>query len=126
MQESIRLTEYADDNDVLRAIELDQIEERRDRAALRMTAYQRRMSQAYSKNVHPFENGDLVWRMVQYHGERANMKTLSRCLKILRLDQPEEILLMPPPLRMSPHDQVRAPELNYPHFSPFRCDDGAC
>ncbi|KZV39410.1 hypothetical protein F511_33645 [Dorcoceras hygrometricum] len=58
-----------------KGLELDFLEEKRARAAVRLAAYQRRMEQSYNKRVRPrkYELGDLVWRKIQYQGDRGKL-----------------------------------------------------
>ncbi|XP_073120998.1 uncharacterized protein [Henckelia pumila] len=74
-QESARVIAYGPDNNKLRAMDLDLVEENRARAAVRLTAYRKRMTRAYNKRVYPraFQEGDLVMRKIQHHGERGKL-----------------------------------------------------
>lgn len=56
------------DNDNLRMLELEALEERRDRAKKNLSVYQRRLSRAYDKLVkrRNFEEGDLVLRAAEH------------------------------------------------------------
>ncbi|XP_073121339.1 uncharacterized protein [Henckelia pumila] len=71
-QESARIIAYGPDNNKLRAMDLDLIEENRARVVVRLAAYRKRMTRAYNKWVYPraFQEGDLVMRKIQHHGER--------------------------------------------------------
>ncbi|XP_073049605.1 uncharacterized protein [Primulina eburnea] len=61
-QTSTRVHTYPEDNDNARASELDLIEERRERAAIKMEAYRRRVMKAYNQRVRhrEFQIGDMV------------------------------------------------------------------
>ncbi|XP_073035314.1 uncharacterized protein [Primulina eburnea] len=74
-QESARVIGYGPNNDEWRAMDLDLIEEKRNRAAVRMAAYQKRMARAYNKRVRPrsFETGELVMKRIQFQGERGKL-----------------------------------------------------
>ncbi|KZV49594.1 hypothetical protein F511_15454 [Dorcoceras hygrometricum] len=50
-QDSLWVMEYSEDNGDIRGLELDHLEERRARAAIRLSTYHRRMEQAYNKRV---------------------------------------------------------------------------
>ncbi|XP_073138812.1 uncharacterized protein [Henckelia pumila] len=75
-QESARIMAYGENNQELRAMDLDLLEENRSRAAIRLTAYRKRMTQAYNKRVYPkvFHEGDLVMRKIQHPGERGKVE----------------------------------------------------
>ncbi|XP_073153545.1 uncharacterized protein [Henckelia pumila] len=75
-QESARIMAYGANNQALRAMDLDLLEEHRSRAALRLAAYRKRMTQAYNKRVYPkvFQEGDLVMRKIQHPGEREKLE----------------------------------------------------
>ena len=62
--ESDRRQLYDGDNEGRRLMELDLIEEIRDKAATRLASYRQRMRQNYNKRVIPrfFQVGDLVWK----------------------------------------------------------------
>ncbi|XP_073129386.1 uncharacterized protein [Henckelia pumila] len=66
---------YGENNQELWAMDLDLLEEHRTRAAIRLTAYCKRMTQAYNKRVYPkvFKEGDLVMRKIQHQGERGKL-----------------------------------------------------
>ncbi|XP_073132803.1 uncharacterized protein [Henckelia pumila] len=74
-KESARIMAYGDNNQELRAMNLDLLEEHRTRAAIRLAAYRKRMTQAYNKRVYPkvFREGDLVMRKMQHPGERGKL-----------------------------------------------------
>ncbi|XP_073119955.1 uncharacterized protein [Henckelia pumila] len=74
-QESARIMAYGENNQELRAIDLDLIEEHRTRAAIRLAAYRKRITQAYNKRVYPkvFKEGDLVMRKIQHQGEKGKL-----------------------------------------------------
>ncbi|XP_073120293.1 uncharacterized protein [Henckelia pumila] len=75
-QESARIMAYREDNQELRAMYLDLLEENRSRAAIRLAAYRKRMTQSYNKRVHPkvYHEGDLVMRKIQHPGEREKLE----------------------------------------------------
>ncbi|XP_075481089.1 uncharacterized protein LOC142521790 [Primulina tabacum] len=50
-QSSARVESYPSCNDQIRALELDLVEEKRDRAAIRMEAYRSRVIKPYNKHV---------------------------------------------------------------------------
>ncbi|XP_073153205.1 uncharacterized protein [Henckelia pumila] len=52
-QESARIMAYGANNQELRSMDMDLLEEHRSRAAIRFTAYRKRMNQAYNKRVYP-------------------------------------------------------------------------
>ncbi|XP_073061706.1 uncharacterized protein [Primulina eburnea] len=70
-QSSTRIESYPSNNDQSRAIELDLVEERRDRAAIRMEAYRSRVMKSYNKHVRSrdFQVGDLVIEKVKPVGD---------------------------------------------------------
>ncbi|XP_073152592.1 uncharacterized protein [Henckelia pumila] len=74
-QESARIIAYGPENNKLRAMDLDLIEENRARAAVWLVAYRKRLTRAYNKRVYPraFQEGDLVMRKIQHHGERGKL-----------------------------------------------------
>ncbi|XP_073120721.1 uncharacterized protein [Henckelia pumila] len=74
-QESARIIAYGPNNNKLRAMDLDLVEEIRARASVRLIAYRKRMTRAYNKKVYPrtFQEGDLVMRKIQHHGERGKL-----------------------------------------------------
>ncbi|XP_075515432.1 uncharacterized protein LOC142550080 [Primulina tabacum] len=61
---SSRVESYPDDNDQSRAMELDLVEEKRDRAFIRMEAYRNRVMNSYNKRVRirDFQVEDLVMK----------------------------------------------------------------
>ncbi|XP_075481286.1 uncharacterized protein LOC142521994 [Primulina tabacum] len=63
-------------NDQSRAIELDLVEERRDRAAIRMEAYRSRVMKSYNKHVRSqdFQVGDLVMKKVKPVGDVGKLE----------------------------------------------------
>ncbi|XP_075475762.1 uncharacterized protein LOC142511450 [Primulina tabacum] len=65
-QTSSRVESYPDNNDQARAMELDLVEEKRDRAFIRMEAYRSRVMKSYNKKVRirDFQVGDLVMKKV--------------------------------------------------------------
>ncbi|XP_075475308.1 uncharacterized protein LOC142506055 [Primulina tabacum] len=70
-QSSTRIESYPSNNDQTRAIELDLVEEKRDRAAIRMEAYQSRVMKSYNKHVRAryFQVGGLVMKKVKPVGD---------------------------------------------------------
>ncbi|XP_075524468.1 uncharacterized protein LOC142556853 [Primulina tabacum] len=68
---SPRVESYPEDNDQSRAMELDLVEERRDRAFIRMEAYRSRVTKSYNKRVRirDFQVGDLVMKKVNPAGD---------------------------------------------------------
>ncbi|XP_073290494.1 uncharacterized protein [Primulina huaijiensis] len=66
-QPSMRVESYPSNNDQSRAIELDLVEERRDRAAIRMEAYRSRVMRSYNRHVRSraFQVGDLIMKKVK-------------------------------------------------------------
>ncbi|XP_075521384.1 uncharacterized protein LOC142554607 [Primulina tabacum] len=66
-QSSTRIGSYPSSNDQTRAIELDLLEEKRDRAAIRMEAYRSPVMKSYNKHVRArdFQVGDLVMKKVK-------------------------------------------------------------
>ena len=62
-------------NDVLLARDLDLLEERREKAAIQLAAYQQQLARAYNKKVNPreFQVGDLVLRKVVGTPGRASL-----------------------------------------------------
>ncbi|XP_075489543.1 uncharacterized protein LOC142528383 [Primulina tabacum] len=75
-QSSIRIESYPNHNDQSRAIELDLVEERRDRANIRMEAYRSRVMKSYNKNVRArnFQIGDLVMKKVKAVGDVGKLE----------------------------------------------------
>ncbi|XP_073056874.1 uncharacterized protein [Primulina eburnea] len=65
-----RVESYPHDNDESRARELDLVEEKRDRAFIRMEAYRGRVMKSYNKKVRvrDFQIGDLVMKKVNPAG----------------------------------------------------------
>ncbi|XP_073067177.1 uncharacterized protein [Primulina eburnea] len=74
-QESARVIRYGPNNDELRAMDLDLVEEKRIRAAVQMVAYQKRVARAYNKSVCPwsFKMRDLVKQKIQFEREREKL-----------------------------------------------------
>ncbi|XP_075486527.1 uncharacterized protein LOC142526157 [Primulina tabacum] len=70
-QSSTRIESYPSNNEQSRAIELDLVEERRDRAAIRMEAYRSRVMKSYNKHVRSrdFQVGDLVMKKIKPVGD---------------------------------------------------------
>ncbi|XP_075474781.1 uncharacterized protein LOC142505604 [Primulina tabacum] len=70
-QSSIRVESYPDDNDKSREMELDLVEEKRDRAMVRMEAYRGRVMKSYNKGVRirDFQIGDLVMKKINLAGD---------------------------------------------------------
>lgn len=50
-QYSVRIMNYGSDNDVLRAMDLDLLKEKKDRAVLWLTSYRKIMTRAYNKKA---------------------------------------------------------------------------
>ncbi|XP_073130883.1 uncharacterized protein [Henckelia pumila] len=67
-QESAMIMAYGANNQELREMDLDLLEEDRSRAAIRLAAYRKRMTQAYNKRVYPkvFHEGDLIMQKIQH------------------------------------------------------------
>ncbi|XP_075475003.1 uncharacterized protein LOC142505773 [Primulina tabacum] len=70
-QTSSRVESYPDDNDQARAMELDLVEEKIDRAFIRMEAYRSRVMKSYNKKfrIRDFQVGDLVMNKVNPAGD---------------------------------------------------------
>ncbi|XP_073035178.1 uncharacterized protein [Primulina eburnea] len=70
-QTSSWVESYRGDNDQCRAMELDLVEEKRERALIRMEAYQGRVMKSYNKKVRirDFQVGDLVMQKVNPTGD---------------------------------------------------------
>ncbi|XP_075499389.1 uncharacterized protein LOC142537779 [Primulina tabacum] len=86
-QSSTRIESYPSNNDQSRAIELDLVEERRDREAIRMEAYRSRVVKSYNKHVWPrnFLVGDLVMKKIKPVGDVGKLKARWKGLfKIIR------------------------------------------
>ncbi|XP_075474944.1 uncharacterized protein LOC142505722 [Primulina tabacum] len=75
-QTSSRVESYPEDNDQSRAMELDLIEEKRNRAFIRMEAYRNRVMKSYNKKVRirDFQVGDLVMKKVNPTGEVGKLE----------------------------------------------------
>ncbi|XP_075515297.1 uncharacterized protein LOC142549937 [Primulina tabacum] len=75
-QSSTRVESYPSNNDQSRAIELDFIEERRDRTAIRMEAYRNRVMKSYNKLVQSrnFQVGELVMKKVKPVGDVGKLE----------------------------------------------------
>ncbi|XP_073057191.1 uncharacterized protein [Primulina eburnea] len=75
-QTSSRVESYQDDNDQIRAMELDLIEEKRERAFIRMDAYRSRIMKSYNKKVRirDFQVGDLVMKKVNPAGDVGKLE----------------------------------------------------
>ncbi|XP_042412482.1 uncharacterized protein LOC122001666 [Zingiber officinale] len=71
--ESDRVLRYDEENGERRRMELDMVDETRDKAAAQLTAYRQRMRQNYNRRVIPspqiFQVGDLVWKRVKPVGD---------------------------------------------------------
>ncbi|XP_042416067.1 uncharacterized protein LOC122005181 [Zingiber officinale] len=69
--ESDRVLHYNGENGGRRWMELDMVDETRDKAIARLTAYRQRMRQNYNRRVIPrsFQVGDLVWKRVKPVGD---------------------------------------------------------
>ncbi|XP_075473419.1 uncharacterized protein LOC142504436 [Primulina tabacum] len=75
-QSSTQIESYPSNNDQSWAIELDFVEERRDRAIIRMEAYRSRVMKSYNKHVRSrdFQVGDLVMKKVKPVGDVGKLK----------------------------------------------------
>ncbi|XP_075475888.1 uncharacterized protein LOC142514743 [Primulina tabacum] len=75
-QTSSRVESYPEDNDQSRAMELDLIEEKRNRAFIRMEEYRNRVMKSYNKKVRigNFQVGDLVMKKVNPAGEVGKLE----------------------------------------------------
>ncbi|XP_073294444.1 uncharacterized protein [Primulina huaijiensis] len=75
-QTSARVESYPRDNDQIRAIELDFVEEKRQRALIRMEAYRGRVMKSYNKKVRirDFQVGDLVMKKVNQAGDVGKLE----------------------------------------------------
>ncbi|XP_075489600.1 uncharacterized protein LOC142528436 [Primulina tabacum] len=75
-QPSTRIESYPSNNDQSWAIELDLVEERRDRAAIRMEAYRSRVMKSYNKHVRSrdIQVGDLVMKKVKPVGDVGKLE----------------------------------------------------
>lgn len=76
VQNSAQLEAYDEKNDSRRAMELDLVEEKREKASLRMEAYWRRIVQTYNQRVRPYDLHveDLVLKTVPPAGEVGKLK----------------------------------------------------
>ncbi|XP_073039031.1 uncharacterized protein [Primulina eburnea] len=75
-QTSSRVESYPDNNDQSRAIELDLVEEKRDRSFIRMEAYRSRVMKSYNKKVRirDFQVGDLVMKKFNPAGDVGKLE----------------------------------------------------
>ncbi|XP_075491086.1 uncharacterized protein LOC142529431 [Primulina tabacum] len=75
-QSSARIEFYLNNNDQTRAIELDFVKEKKDRAAIRMEAYRIRVMKSYNEHVRSrdFQVGDLVMKKVKPVGDMGKLK----------------------------------------------------
>ncbi|XP_073066043.1 uncharacterized protein [Primulina eburnea] len=75
-QTSSRVESYPESNEQNRAMELDLVEERRDRAMIRIEAYRSWVMKMYNKKVRvrDFQVGDLVMKKVNQAGMSENWK----------------------------------------------------
>lgn len=75
-EESARVCGYDEENEEHRAQDLDLLEERREKALVRMEAYRGRMVRAYNKRVQlrGFQVGDLVIKKAQLAGEVGKLE----------------------------------------------------
>ncbi|XP_073021105.1 uncharacterized protein [Primulina eburnea] len=75
-QSSTRIESYPSNNDQSRAAELDLVEEKRDRAAIRMEAYRSRVMKSYNKHVWPrnFQVGNLVMKKIKPIGDVGKLE----------------------------------------------------
>ncbi|XP_075521585.1 uncharacterized protein LOC142554794 [Primulina tabacum] len=75
-QSSARVEPYLDDNDQSRAMELDLVEEKRERAMIRMEAYRGWVMKSYNKRVwiRDFQIGDLVMQKFNPAGDVGKLE----------------------------------------------------
>ncbi|XP_073017819.1 uncharacterized protein [Primulina eburnea] len=75
-QTSSRVESYPDNNDQSPAMELDLVEEKRDRAFIRMEAYRSRVMKSYNRKVRirDFEVEDLVMKKVNPAGDVGKLE----------------------------------------------------
>ncbi|XP_075486192.1 uncharacterized protein LOC142525788 [Primulina tabacum] len=75
-QTSSLVESYPDNNDQGRAMELDLVEEKRDRAFIRMEAYRSRVMKSYNKKIgiRDFQIGDLVMKKVNLAGDVGKLE----------------------------------------------------
>ncbi|XP_075515312.1 uncharacterized protein LOC142549952 [Primulina tabacum] len=75
-QTSSRVESYPDKNDQSRAMELDLVEEKRDRSFIRMEAYMSRVMKSYNRKVRirDFQVGDLVMKKVNLTGDVGKLE----------------------------------------------------
>ncbi|XP_075487866.1 uncharacterized protein LOC142527047 [Primulina tabacum] len=75
-QPSASVESYPNSNYQTRAIELDLVEEKRDRAAIRMKAYRSHIMRSYNKHVwsRDFQVGDLVMKKVKPVGDVGKLE----------------------------------------------------
>ncbi|XP_073039345.1 uncharacterized protein [Primulina eburnea] len=75
---STRIESYPSNNDQARAIELDLVEERRDRAAIRMESYRNRVIKSYNRHVRlrDFQVGDLVMKKIKPVGDVGKLEAM--------------------------------------------------
>ncbi|XP_075494812.1 uncharacterized protein LOC142532386 [Primulina tabacum] len=73
---SSQVESYPNDNDQSRVMELDLIEEKRNRAFIRMEAYRSRVMKSYNKKVRirDFQVGDLVMKKVNPAGDVGKLE----------------------------------------------------
>ncbi|XP_073038057.1 uncharacterized protein [Primulina eburnea] len=75
-QSSTRVESYSSNNDLSWTLELDLVEEKRDRAAIRMEAYRSRVMKSYNKHVRArdFQIGDMVMKKVKPVGDVGKLE----------------------------------------------------
>ncbi|XP_042374976.1 uncharacterized protein LOC121969120 [Zingiber officinale] len=74
--ESNRIQHYNEDNAEWRLLELDFMDETRDKVAVWLMAYRQRMRQNYNRQVisRSFQVGDLVWKKVKLVGDITKLE----------------------------------------------------
>ncbi|XP_042407352.1 uncharacterized protein LOC121997153 [Zingiber officinale] len=74
--ESDQVQQYDEENGERRLMELDLVDEARDKAAVRLMAYQQRMKQNYNRRVIPwsFQVSDLVWKKIKPVGDVTKLE----------------------------------------------------
>ncbi|XP_073312381.1 uncharacterized protein [Primulina huaijiensis] len=75
-QSSGRVESFPDDNDQSWAMELDLVEEKRERALIRMEAYRGQVMKSYNKRVwiRDFQIGDLIMKKVNPAGDVGKLE----------------------------------------------------
>ncbi|XP_042432471.1 uncharacterized protein LOC122019026 [Zingiber officinale] len=71
-----RIQHYNEDNTQRRLLELDFVDETRNKIAIRLMAYRQRMRQNYNRRVFPrlFQVSDLVWKKVKSVGDVTKLE----------------------------------------------------